>query len=385
MALINEKEFESLSNFKNDVCISIFIPTRRKGKEVLEGENQLSLKSRWQETKRKLEKDGVSQELVRKMEGPMSELLNNKEFWRHQSDGLAVFASENLFKYFTLPIHFDPYCYISREFYLKPLTPVFSGDGQFYILALQIEKVELYQATRYGIDNVDIKDLAPARLEERVGYDYEEKHRKHKTQHNMGGAATQHGYDAANRDRKNEFLRFFRAVDTGLHSLLNGQEVPLVVACQDYLFPIYREANTYKHLYRESIPGNPVDYPNRISLHAAAVKVLEPYFNREKLEKASQFRESNPGRTSVQLTDIIPAIYEGKVDSLFVQNHEEEWGRYDEGLRKVKIDTGQNSQNTSLLNLAAVRTIREGGSVYLTDEESMPDNSSKLNALFRYK
>ena len=39
MSMINEKEFKELANFKNDTCVSIFIPTQRGGKEVLEQKN----------------------------------------------------------------------------------------------------------------------------------------------------------------------------------------------------------------------------------------------------------------------------------------------------------------------------------------------------------
>lgn len=384
MSLISEKDFETLAEFENEICVSIFIPTKRRGKEVLEGENQLSLKSRWQEVKKRLEKDKVSLERIAKMEEPVSKLINNKDFWRHQSDGLAVFVSENFFQYFTVPVNFEAYTFISKEFYLKPLTPMFSGDGEFYILALQMDKVELYEATKYSIGRVDVEDLTPDRLEERVGYDYEEKNRKHKTQHNMGGTSTQHGYDEANRDRKNEFLRFFRAVDKGLHKILNNEQVPLVVACQDYLFPIYKEANTYKNLYEECIPGNPSDYQNMFALHGAAVNVLEPYFARERYKKMTQFKELNPGRTSVQVTDILPAVFEGKVDTLFLENREEIWGRYDQEMRKVIIEDEQHTQNTSLMNLAAKKTIQEGGSVFLMEGAFMPDKSSKMNAVFRY-
>lgn len=384
MSLISEKDFKHLAEFENELCISIFIPTKRGGKEVLEGENQLSLKSRWQEVKKKLEKTDTSPEQIAKLEGPVSKLINNKDFWRHQSDGLAIFVSEDFFQYFTVPVNFEPYTFISKEFYLKPLTPMFSGDDEFYILALQIDKVELYEGTKYSIGRIDVEDLTPERLEERVGYDYEEKNRKHQTLHNMGGTSTQHGYDEANRDRKNEFLRFFRAVDKGLHKILKNEKVPLVVACQDYLFPIYQEASTYKFLYKESIPGNPSDYPNMFALHGAAVNLLEPYFEKDRDNKMTQFKELNPERTSVQVTDILPAVYEGKVDTLFLENREEIWGRYDEEMRKVVIEDQQHTQNTSLMNLAAKKTIQEGGSVYLVEEAFMPDKSSKMNAVFRY-
>lgn len=384
MNLMTDQEFKKLSQYTNEVCVSIFIPTHRGGQEVLEGKNQLNLKSQWQEIKLKLEKDGVEKGKIEKIEEPVSKLINDSNFWREQSDGLAVFASENFSRHYTLPINFEEHHYISKEFYLKPLTPLFTGNGRFYLLELQIFNVALYEATRYSIGKVDVEDLTPDRLEDRVGYDYEEKNRKHKTQHNLGGSSTQHGYEPATRERKDEFERFFRAVDKGLDTILHDENVPLVVACQDYLFPIYKDANTYKNLYEKPVPGNPSDYRNMFELHSKAIETLEPLFEKTKDEKIKEFKEQPPERTATRISDIIPAVFEGKVDTLFLQNREDIFGTYNEKNMKVNVQDHQTASNISLMNLAAKKVIEQNGTVYLLEGHFMPDKKSKMNALFRY-
>lgn len=383
MSLISKEEFLDLAQFNNDTCVSIFIPTQRAGKEVLEEKNQLHLKSQWNEVKEKLAKRGLSKDKIELIGQPILQLIDDKNFWRHQSDGLAVFASEGIMRKYTLPINFEAHHYIAKEFYLKPLSPVFTEDGRFYLLELQIYKVALYEATRYSIGKVEVDDLTPSRLEDRVGYDYEEKNRNHVGQDNTGGNAT-HGYDAANRDRKNEFLRFFRAVDQGLDTLLHDEKVPLVVACQDYLFPIYQEANTYNNLYNKCVPGNPTDYRNMLDLHAKAIEELEPFFRKEKDEKLKQFNELPPERTATNVGDILSAIVEGKVDTLFLENREDLFGTFDDQNMKVDVHQEQTGDNVSLMNLAAKKVIEQGGSVYLLESAFMPEKESKMNALLRY-
>ncbi|UJH91560.1 hypothetical protein LZ575_02195 [Antarcticibacterium sp. 1MA-6-2] len=389
MALISKEEFLDLAQFNNEICVSIFIPTHRGGKEVLEGENQKSLKSQLKDIKVKLTEKGISKERIDLIAEPILQLIDDKRFWRHQSDGLAVFASEGILKKFTLPINFEAHNYIAKEFYLKPLAPAFTGDGRFYLLELQISNVALYEATKYSIGEVKIDDITPDQLEDRVGYDYEEKNSKHKTQRNNIGAnadgtSTQHGYDAANRDRKNEFLRYFRAVDKGLDTILHDENVPLVVACQDYLFPIYQEANSYKNLYDKCIPGNPADYRNMFELHAKAVEELEPFFTKEKDQKIKTFNELPPERTSTRVTDILPSIFEGKVDTLFLENREDLFGTFDENNMSVDVHNERREDSISLMNYAAKKVIEQGGSVYLIESAFMPEKESKMNALLRY-
>ncbi|GAB2769361.1 baeRF3 domain-containing protein [Salinimicrobium soli] len=384
MPILTKEQFEDLAKFDNNPCISIFIPTERAGKDVLEGKGRIHLKSQWKKAAEKLKEMGLDQDKISKIGKPVEDLLADSDFWRHQSDGLALFLADGFFRKYTLPVYFEEYTYVSDHFYLKPLVPMFSGDGRFYLLALQMDRVQLYEGNRYSVGEVDVEDLTPSQLEERVGFDYEEKNLKSKTQNETTGTTVTHGYGAAERDRKNEFLRFFRAVDKGLHEVLKDEKVPLVVACQDYLFPIYQEASTYKRLFPEPVPGNPSDYENMLALHSAALEVLKPHFDKEKEEKMKQFKEMNPGRTSVMVSEIIPAIYQGKVDTLFLQNREDIWGNYNENMASVDVQDGPSSANTSLMNLAAVKVIEQGGNVYLIENEFMPDNSSKMNAVFRY-
>lgn len=384
MSIISKEEFLDLSHFDNEICVSMFIPTQRAGKDVLEEKNQKHLKSMWKEVRVKLQEKGISDERIKVIGEPILKLIEDKNFWRHQSDGLAVFATEGILKKYTLPINFEAFNYIGKEFYLKPLAPAFTENGRFYLLELQIFKVKLYEATRYSIGEVEVDDLTPSRLEDRVGYDYEEKHRGHETQGTMRGTSVTHGYDAANRDRKNEYLRFFNAVDKGLDTILHEEKVPLVLACQDNLFPIYKEANNYKYLYDQCIPGNPSDYKNMFELHEKAVELLKPFFNKEREEKLSKFNDLPPDKTSTKITEIIPSVFEGKVDTLFLENREDVFGTFDEKNMSVEIHNKKRDDSVSLMNFAAKKVIEQGGSVFLVESAFMPEKESKMNALLRY-
>lgn len=384
MSILKREKFEALAKFETKPCISIYIPTHRAGKDVLEEKDRIQLKSQWKKVFEKLKGMNLSPDEIKKLGKPVEQLLTDNNFWRHQSDGLAIFIADGFFEKFTVPVFFEPYVAVSDHFYLKPLIPLFNGDGKFYLLALQMDRVQLFEGSRYEIGEINIDDLVPSQLEERVGFDYEQKNQNHETQNTKIGSSTTHGFGAAERDRKNEFLRFFRAVDKGLHQILKNDKTPLVIACQDYLFSIYKEANTYKHLYPESLSGNPQDYSNMLAFHAAAIELLEPHFNQEKEDKIKQFQELNPERTSVAVSEIIPAIYEGKVDTLFLQNREDIWGNYNESMASVAVDEKEDAENISLMNLAAIKVMEQGGNVYLIEKEFMPEKSSKMNAVFRY-
>ncbi len=384
MNLISEKDLDKLTSIDNKTCVSIFIPTQRAGKEVLEGKNKTHLKSLWKDVRNQLVEKGQDENQIGETEKNIEALINDKSFWRHQSDGLAIFAAEGFFEKFTLPVNFEAHTYVSNEFYIKPLVPMFTEGTSFYLLALQLENVELYEATRYSIGKVEIDDLTPSKLEERVGFDYKEKTLQFKSSSNSQGQTNMHGHAGADRERKNEILRYFRAINDGITPLLNKDKTPLLVACQDNFFSIYQEANSYNHLFEKVIPGNPSD-TDMLGLHEKALQVLEPELEKTKWEKTKKFEElNNTDNTGSSITDILPAIQQGKVDTLFLENRSEIWGTYNNDNMNVTIDDAQKNGNYSLMNWAAKEVLRQGGNVFLIPEAQMPDKQSKMNALYRF-
>lgn len=384
MALITKKEMEELDGIHSESCISIFIPTHRVGEEVLQGKDLLQLKNQLRDVKNKLEKEEMGPREIDALIAPIEELIGDSEFWRHQSDGLAIFCSDDFFRKYTIPIHFESFNYVGNSFYLKPLLPIFTGDGHFYVLVLELENVKLYEQTRHSISNVIIDDLIPSRLEERVGYDFEQKNLQFRTQQEGHSSATFHGHGDADRDRKNEIARYFRTVDKGLMTILSGENAPMILASQDYLFSIYKEENSYPHLLENYISSN-LSETDKFLLHEMAWKEVEPIFDTERQEKIALFKQyDGTGRTSSAIEQVVPAALDGKIDTLFVENRADIWGIYDPEKRHVRVDEEPQFSSVSLLNKAAIKTFLSGGKVYLLEKDEMPNPYSKVNALYRY-
>ncbi len=379
---LQKEQFQQLANFDNYPCISIFMPTNRAGKDVLGEKDRIQLKSLWKKATEKLETKNIDAKKIKEFNASIEEVLKDHDFWRHQQGGLVIFVANDFFKKIVAPIDFEPQAFVSDQFYVKPLLRLLGSNNEFYLLALQIENVRFFKADQHSINEIEIDELTPSRLEERVGFDYEARTRMR--QKLSGGKAIMQGDDAANKDRKNEILRYFNAVDAGLQTFLHDEKIPLVVECQDYLFPIYKEANSYQYLYPEVMSGNPQDFENIFKLRESASQLLEPYFNKEQKDKMVQYEELVPERKSADIQEILPAIFEGRVDTLFLIENEDIWGNYNENMASVEVDKTRNSGNRSLLNLAAVKTISQNGSVYLLKSEEMPVRNSEIVAIFRY-
>jgi len=386
MSLITKKEIADLHEINQENCISIFIPTHRGGKKVLQEEDTLSLKNQLKDVKQKLAKNGLNGDAITKITKPVQDLIDDSSFWREQSDGLAIFLADGFSKVYTVPVYFKEFNYISNSFYLKPLMPLFVDDGEFYLLSLERRNVKLYECTQHSFTEIIIDDLIPESKRDRVGFDYEEKN----LQFRSGGTgqanqAMYHGQEAATGARKNEIKKYLRAINDGLAPLIREENKPMLVVAQDPLFDIYKEVNTYSNLKDENIT---TDFSNTdiFEIHELAWDKMASVFDQKRKDKIAHFlEEQGTGKTAIGIDKIIKAAFEGNVDTLFCENKADIFGNYIEENNSISVTQSEESDNAiSLMNVAAIKTFLNGGEVYLLDKEDMPNPNSRVNALYRY-
>ncbi|HEY9649391.1 MAG TPA: hypothetical protein V6C95_01925, partial [Coleofasciculaceae cyanobacterium] len=266
---------------------------------------------------------------------------------------------------------------VTDHFHLKPLLPVLTGDGQFYVLALSQQNVRLFECTRDSVEEIELEDV-PKSLDEALLYDETAKDGQRRMSTPKGGtnnsfqhAGSFHGQGSPDRDKvQRDIVQFFHAVDGGLEKYLKGKRAPLVLAAVEYLFPLYREANTYNHLVNQGITGN-AENAKPEELQAQAWEIVEPLFLQAQQEAIDHYKElTATGRTSNNVQEVVPAAYYGRVEELFVAVGVRKWGSFNPDTSTIDLHPEAEPGDEDLLNAAAVQTILNGGTVYAVE----PDN-----------
>lgn len=377
-------KFKDMARVTRPSCISIFIPTHRAGKEVIEMIDQKNLKNQVKKVRSFLSLSRADKDTVDELLKPIEDLIEDNGFWKHQSDGLAIFRNHDQFIYFTIPVYFDTYFYVNDHFYLLPLLPYINDDDRFYLLALSLSGAKLFEGFPHRIDEFETRGILPEEPGEVLGYDFKEKNLQFRSGQTGGTQALFHGHGGGKDEKKTETLKYFRAIHEGVMKILEERDVPMVLAAVDYLVPLYREVSDYKYLVQKFISGNP-EHEDPVLLHEKARQILMGYFNRRRTEKVSAFEQAlSEIRASYKPEEIIPAAINQRVDTLFVSKPSELWGIFDKETNEIMIRNEGDGQISSLLNLAAVHTILNNGSVYLMDSDKMPEPKSILNAIFRF-
>jgi len=379
MDSLTRQDLDILINAQGEWCVSIFMPTVRAGTEVQQ--NTIRYRNLLRQAEERLAKLNARVPDIESLLAPAQGLLDDPDVWRNKSDGLAVFVGMDQLYWFRLPITFNELVVVERHFHVKPVLPLLSGDGQFYVLALSQDQIRLLVGSRDSVTEVDLGGV-PESLAAALQYDAPQ--RQLRAVGGSGGGTVYHGAGGA-EEEKPDILRYFQKVDRGLRDLLADKNPPLVLAGVDYLLPIYHEASTYPHLLEEGLTGNPQALTAK-ELHQRAWAIVKPVFEQAQAEQKALYdglAGRDDSRASNSVKGIVQAAHEGRVATLFVAFGEHQWGVYRAHSHNVHVHHDRQPGDQDLLDIAAAQTFATGGTVYVVDRDQIPGGKA-MAAIFRY-
>lgn len=369
MNALNRQTVIELAAPCKDVCVSVYLSTDRTGRTARQ--EPIRLKNLLSQAEERFEKNGMRPVAARKMFADLRTRAEEPSFWSEPSDGLALFVRRGECRMVKTPFQVAETVHAGSTPYLRPLLPGIS-DSAYWLLAFSQNSVRLLHGSQAGLEEVAVAGLPP-NMKEALNYDQPQSAagvcndrgrqlgKEGAVFHGQGGAA-----DAA----KDDLLAWCRTIDRALHAVLHDEQAPLLLACVDELRPIYRQANTYRHLAEEHVPGNP-DQKSAAQLHAAAWPLISAGFEavRQRAIAAAR-RLSGTDRSLEEVSEVLRKAARGRVSSLLIDERAERWGRFDVDAESVQLcDTGEGEE---LLNLAAVFVLRNGGEVHAVSHADLP-------------
>src|SRR5207247_5079109 len=254
---ISRETLDELTTLELRPAVSILMPTHHAGPEIRQ--DPIRFKNLVREVEHKFAARDLGKAEIAQITGPAHPLIDDRAFWRHQQQGLAVYAAPNFFRSYWAPRPFREIASISDHFHVTQLFSSLVDSTRFYVLALSQKDIRLIEATRTSAAEVDLGNL-PRSLAEALSTEPPGQELQQHVVTTAGGerGVMFHGHGAGLLDQRKEAIRqFFHQLDHGLPSLLPDRPPPLVLAGVEYLLSIYREANSHPAVLPEGIAGNP--------------------------------------------------------------------------------------------------------------------------------
>lgn len=387
MDILTIQELQELINKDSRLFVSIYMPTFRSGVDVRQ--NPIKFKQLLREAEAELYNMEMTKQEVETFLKPATNLIDEIRFWQNQSDGLALILHSDGLDYYRVPFEFKESVNVGQKIYIKPLLPLFTGNGQFNILALSKNQVRLFRCTRQNIKEIELQDAPDSMHDVQVDDDPRTKLELRKSNQTGKNQLTYNKVTQAqgneNDYERNELTRYFRAIDESLCKMNKSEVLPLVLAGVEYLIPIYREKSNYPYIVEEFVRGNP-ELLNGKELHKLAWEIVEPLFIKDQRlaeEKYKQFHGQRNKLFANSLEKIIPAAFSGQIESLFLDGNSEQWGKFNHENNYLEIHEDVKDGDEDLIEYVSLLTLSRGGNVFAVSSEEIPDNSI-VAAVLRY-
>lgn len=364
---INAKELKTLLALPGQPCLSFYQPTEPGGAE----KDSIMFKNLISDAEDRLLARKVDEDAVKKLLRPARQLLNDPEFWKNGSEGLAVFVTPQEFRWYRMRQPFGPSVMIGARFFVKPLLAQLEPQDRFFVLSLNQKRIRLWEGDTTALREIELKTM-PTSLAEALRFHDRDEPLEYHTQ-KVGGhwAAVFHGQGVGIDTMKDDLLVYFQKIDRGLHDYLPAK-APLILAGVEYLWPIYRKANRHPHLLQKGISGNTEQWSAR-QLHEKAWALVHESFERPIYNARNQFAAlAGTGRTCKEPGEAIRAACEGRLETLLVALDREAWGKWNADGEEVSVHPQPMTGDEDLLNLAAINAASHGSKVFVLPAREMP-------------
>lgn len=385
MERLSRNDVLELAAERRGPCVSIYQPADPPGREALEG--PIRYKNLLDDAEDTLVREGMRHPDAHELLQQAWALHGNPDFYRTPGQALALFAAPGFFRHYRLPLEFAQLVIVGDRFHVKPLLPLLTGDGQFYVLALSQGGVRLLEGDRLTVREVPLNNGTPRSLADYQKYTEEEASRQFHTRTDnpistgMRGAVFFGTGSAADQDNKEEILEWFKHLEDAVGQAIGDNRAPLILAGVEYLLPLYRQASGHKHILDEVITGNQEGTADA-DLHRRAWELVEPHFgDGERVAREAYAIQAGRGTAMSRLGEVLRAVHDGRVDTLFVQRGAKRWGKFDLEKRKADEHSEMQAGDRDLLDLAATQTLMMAGTVFVVDD--VPGNGD-LAAVLRY-
>jgi hypothetical protein len=382
--LFTQSDLTRLTATEAAPAVSIFLQTHSTGKEVRQ--DPIRLKNLIADARSKLLEAGQTEADADALLQPATELLDDREFWQHQSTGLALFLDKDQLNDYRVPVAFDDLVVVGRRFHVRPLLPVLAADGHFAVLTVTSETARFYSGSRHEL----VEDTT-AGLPERalVENDYENPvQASPPARPNVGSANISNAqvYGDGPPDYRKALLQEFVAdVAKAVDKRLTAHPQPLVLIADAEVGGHVQQASDLHKLLAGVVETNPNSLDTR-ALHDLAYPEVKDRLDRDRVEAlthAAELLGRGDAAATRNLPDIVRAAYRGQINSLLLSDCEPIWGNYDLDADRLETGPAFETAGDDLLGVAAIQTLQHGGSVHMMSEEERPVDADAV-ALLRF-
>lgn len=365
-------------------CLSLYQPTHRHYPD-----NQQD-PIRFGNLLRALEESLLQQfpkDEIRPLLEPFLALADDRDFWNHTLDALAVLGARGMFRVYKLQRPVAELAVVADSLHIKPLMRILQSADRYQVLGLNRKEMKLFEGNRDALDEIEPAQGVPRTITEALGEELTEPHQTVASYGGVGGghSAIHHGHGGKESEVDIDAERFFRAVDRTVlehHSQPSG--LPLILAALPEHHHMFHDVSHNPFLIPESIDIHPDALPSTDELRQRAWQLMEPRYLGRLAALVEEFGNArSKGLGGDELTQVAKAVVGGRVATLLIEARREIPGRINAATGDIELDNLTHPEVDDVLDDLATLSLQMGGKVVIVPTERMPTETG-VAAIYRY-
>jgi hypothetical protein len=363
-------------------CLSLYQPTHRRHPD--NQQDPIRFRNLLKAMEQSLRQKYASRE-VEPLLAPFQALADDRDFWNHTLEGLALLGAPGLFRVYRLQRPVPELVVVADSFHIKPLLRILQSADRYQILGLNRQAIKLFEGNRDTLDEIELAPGIPRTITEALGEEITEPHMT-VASYGMGagGPAMRHSHGSKKDELDKDAERFFRAVDGAIlerHSRPSG--LPLILAALSEYHNLFRQVSQNPFLMAEGIDVHPDALPGE-ALRDRAWRVLEPRYLARLAALVEEFGMArSKGLGSDELPVVAEAAVAGRVAKLWIEADRHVPGRIDYASGRIEPGELAHPEIDDLLDDLGELVLKKGGQIVIVPAERMPTQTG-IAAVYRF-
>lgn len=315
----------------------------------------------------------------------LRKLGDDRSFWNHTLDGLAVLVASDEFRVYRLQRTVPELAIVADSFHIKPLLRMVQSADRYQVLAINRHEAKLFVGNRDVLDPFDAGADFPGSLEAVLG---EDPLRGRPAAWSRGASASVSGVrdgvveKGALVDADTE--QFFRAVDRAVvNQFSRPSRLPLLLAALPEHHAAFRKVSHNPFLMAESIDTN-ADALSLEELRARAWQLIEPKYLERLAGLVDMYHAARAKwLANDDIAQVARSAASGRIATLLVEANRQVAGRIDSSNGAVDFADLSEPDVDDLLDDIAEITLNHGGQVVVVPKPRMPSETG-LAAIYRF-
>lgn len=364
-------------------CLSLYQPTHRHHPDNQQDPIRFQnlLKELEEPLRQQFPKDDI-----RTLLQPFLALANDRDFWNHTLDGLAVLGARGIFRVYKLQRPVTEFALVADSFHTKPLMRILQSADRYQVLGLNRQEIRLFEGNRDALDEIELARTVPKTITEALGDELTEPHRTVASYGGIGDGHSpmHHGHGGKESEVDTDAERFFRAIDRGIlehHSKPTG--LTLILAALPQYHHLFHQVSHNPLLIEDSIEVHP-DSLTIEELRQRAWQILEPHYLARLAKLVEEFGNAkSKGLGDDVLVQVAKAIVAGRVATLMIEAVRKIPGRIDSATGEIEFGDLSHPEVDDVLDDLGELALKKGGQIVIVPAERMPTDTG-IAAIYRY-